>query len=554
MPSGVHDKQIVYFTMEVALDPEMNTYSGGLGVLAGDTMKSFADLGIPTLGVTQINEEGYCDQKIDEEGNQIDAAESWNPSDFLEPIPSEVSVNIEGKRVKIGGWKKKIVGDNGFTVPMIFLDTNLEDNLEEQRDITKRLYGGDQKYRLMQEIVLGIGGVRLLEELDYDIDIYHMNESHSSLLALELLKRLDMKRDEVRDKCVFTTHTPEGSGHDKFSYDLVEEVLGDYMPISTLKELSRDENLHMTELAFNLSGYVNGVSKRHSEVSKEMFPGYSIDAITNGVHIPRWVSESFREVYDEHLPGWRKDPFKLKQAMRIPDDDLWEAHLEEKDKLIDYVNENTDVEMKDRVFTIGFARRAAPYKRADLIFYDLDRLVKIAKEVGDFQVLFAGKAHPQADLSKEVIKKVYQKTKNLKEDIKMAYLENYGIELGALLTSGVDIWLNTPERGREACGTSGMKAACNGIPQLGTLDGWWIEGHIEDVTGWKIGLKPEEKVDNADEIDASDLYDKLEEKIIPKFYANKKGWIRTMKDSISFNASYFNTHRMVREYLLNAYI
>ncbi|MFP4005977.1 MAG: alpha-glucan family phosphorylase [Candidatus Hadarchaeia archaeon] len=554
MPSEVYDKQIAYFTMEIALDNRMNTYSGGLGVLAGDTMRSFADLQIPTVGVTQINSEGYCDQKIDEGGKQIDSAESWNPSEFLEPLSSEISLKIGGEEVKVGGWKKTVEGENGYEIPMIFLDTNIEENSEKFKKITKRLYGGDQEYRLMQEVVLGIGGVRFLNELNYEVDIYHINESHSSLLALELLKNSDMDLEYVRDRCVFTTHTPEGSGHDKFSYDLVERVLGDYISIETLKEISREDNLHMTELALNLSGYINAVSKRHGEVSESMFPGYEIDAITNGVHIPRWVSDSFRAVYDEYLPGWRKDPFKLKHAIRIPDDEIWEAHLKEKDRLIDYVNDNAEVEMNDRVFTIGFARRAAPYKRADLIFHNPDRLVQIAKEVGDFQVLFAGKAHPQADMSKKIIKSVYNKTKDLKEDIKMAYLENYDLRLGALLTFGVDLWLNNPERGREACGTSGMKAACNGIPQLGTLDGWWIEGHIKDVTGWKIGLEPEEKADNADEVDSNDLYEKLEEKVIPRFYTNKKGWIKTMKSCISFNASYFNTHRMVREYFLNAYM
>lgn len=546
-------EKVAYFTMEIGLNPGMHTYSGGLGILSGDTMRSFADLEIPAVGVTQLNNLGYCKQELDEEGEQVDSPDEWNPEDFLERLSTTATVQIEGNKVKVGAWKREIENSEGFTVPVIFLDTDLEENDEKYRDITSKLYGGDHRYRFFQEIVLGIGGVRILRELGHDIKKYHMNESHSSLLTLELLRGHDMDIEKVRDLCVFTTHTPEGSAHDKFSYELVKEVMGDFIPISKLKDLSREEDLHMTLLALNLSGYINAVSKRHEEVMERMFPGYSIDSITNGVHMLTWVSDSFKGLYDENIPGWRDDFYKLKHAVRIPEDDIWDAHLEEKEKLIEYVNRNTDVEMNDRIFTIGFARRATPYKRADLLFYNPERLVQIAREGGDFQVLFAGKAHPKGELGKEMIGKVTDQIRDLRDEIKMAYLENYDMDLAALLTSGVDLWLNTPERGREACGTSGMKAACNGIPQLSTLDGWWIEGHIEDVTGWKIGLEPEEKDENADEIDAKDLYDKLENSIIPKYYASKKEWISIMRNAIALNASYFNTYRMVNEYVLNAY-
>ncbi|KXA94930.1 hypothetical protein AKJ65_03010 [candidate division MSBL1 archaeon SCGC-AAA259E19] len=547
-------KKVAYFTMEIALDPEIHTYSGGLGVLAGDTLRSFADLEVPAVGVTQLNDEGYTRQELSDEGDQIDSKNEWEPEAYLERIPETTTVEIEDKEVKIGAWKKTVESSHhDHSVPILFLDTDLEENEDQFREITKRLYGGDQRYRLFQEIILGIGGCRILDEIGHEIETYHMNESHSSLLALELLKRHDMEEERVKDLCVFTTHTPEGAGHDRFNYDLVEEVLGDYIPVPKLKELSQEDNLHMTKLALNLSGYINAVSKRHEEVTREMFPDYSIDSITNGVHIPRWVSPSFGELYDEYISGWRKDPYKLKHAGRIPGEELWDAHSEEKSKLIEYVEKNTGIDMNDYIFTIGFARRAAPYKRANLIFHDVERLKQIAKDVGEFQVLFAGKAHPQGEMSKEMIKKVNSRIRDLREDIKMAYLENYNIELGAMMTSGVDLWLNTPERGREACGTSGMKASCNGVPQLSTLDGWWIEGHLEGVTGWKIGLDPEEKSEKADEIDAKDLYETLEEKILPKYYADKKKWIEIMKNSISFNASYYNTHRMVREYFLNAY-
>ncbi len=383
-----------------------------------------------------------------------------------------------------------------------------------------------------------------------------MNESHSALLTIELLNEFDKNRDEVRKKCSFTTHTPEGAAHDEFSYDLVGEVMKeDYLPIPELKEMSQEKSLHMTKLAMNSSGYINAVSKRHEGVTRSIFPNYSIDSITNGIHIPTWVSDSFMELYDEYVSGWRRDPYKLKHSVVIPEEEIWDAHMKEKEKLIEEVNKNSDVEMNSRVFTIGFARRAAPYKRADLIFYDKEELLDVAQEVGEFQIIFAGKAHPQGEASKDMIKRVTDHIQDLKDDIKMTYLEDYGMNLAKLLTSGVDLWLNNPERGREACGTSGMKAACNGIPQLSILDGWWIEGHLENVTGWKIGLEPEEIEgdEDMDKIDSSDIYKKLGNEIIPKFYADKKTWNRIMRNAIAFNASFFNTHRMVREYLTNAY-
>ncbi len=466
--------KVAYFTMEVGLEPGMHSYSGGLGILAGDTIRSFADLDVPSVGVTQLNDKGYCHQELDQEGYQHSSPNEWNPEDFLEKLSTTVTVNLEGNEVKVGAWSKKVETKDGTPVPLIFLDTNIEENPEKYREVTSWLYRGDQKFRLFQEVVLGIGGVRMLDELDYNVEIYHMNESHSALLSLELMKKHDMDPEKVRDLCVFTTHTPEGSGHDKFSYDLVEGVLKDYLPIEKLRELSHEENLHMTLLAMNLSKYVNGVSKRHEEVTRKMFSDYEIDSITNGVHTSTWVSDSFKELYDEHIPGWRRDHYKLKYAVRIPEDKIWDAHIDEKEKLIEYVNERAGTDLNDRVFTIGFARRAAPYKRADLIFHDVDRLLKIDREVGDFQVIFAGKAHPEGEASKDMIKRVNDYIKEVRDDIEMTYLENYGIEMAAKLTSGVDLWLNNPERGREACGTSGMKAACNGIPQLGTLDGWWM--------------------------------------------------------------------------------
>lgn len=545
--------EVAYFSMEVGIDPEIHSYSGGLGILAGDTIRSFADLSVPAIGITQLNDLGYCHQELDEEGNQKSSPESWDPTKHLEKLPEKATLKLEGDEIKIGAWEKEVEAIEGTPVSIIFLDTDLEENPEKYQDITRRLYNGDQRWRLMQEAVLGIGGVRMLEELGHEIDVYHMNESHSALLSLELLKKNDMDREKVKNKCVFTTHTPEEAGHDAFSYELVDDILGGYIPTPELKDLSTKEKLHMTHLAMNLSRYINAVSKRHEEVTRDIFPDHDIDSITNGIHTSTWVSESFQELYDEYIPGWRNNHYKLKYTARMPKEKIREAHINEKEKMMDYVNKRSDTKLNNRVFTIGFARRAAPYKRADLIFHDLERLMNIDKEVGDFQVIFAGIAHPEGGASKDMIRRVNDYIEDVRDDIEMTYLENYDINMAMKLTSGVDLWLNVPERGREACGTSGMKAACNGIPQLGTLDGWWIEGHIEDATGWKIGPRPDKKIEDSYETDSQALYEKLEEKIIPSFYADKKKWTGIMKNTIAFNASFFNTHRMVREYTLNAY-
>lgn len=551
--------RVAYFTMEIALDSGMPTYCGGLGVLAGDTIRSFTDLGVPAVGVTLLYRKGYCRQKLDENGNQKDLPDEWKPQNFLKLLPPKVSVKVSGRRVKVRAWQKEVKGAKGFPVPVIFLDTNLKENDERAMEITSYLYGGrpyagDPEYRLAQEIVLGIGGVRMLEKLGFtDIKKFHMNEGHSALLTLELLRKYNLDLRAVRRLCVFTTHTPVTGGHDRFPYSLVGKILGEFVPLSIIKKLSGRKLLNMTKLAISLSGYTNGVSKRHGELSRKMFSGYHIDSITNGIHSVTWTSESFRKIYDRYTPGWRADPFKLKHAIRIPKEDIWRAHLKEKKKLIDYINKVTNVGMSYKTFTMGFARRAIPYKRANLLFHDPDRLVRIAKNVGNFQVLFTGKAYPADKEGKELIREIFGHISRLKDEIKIAYLENYNLRQAELLASGVDLWLNNPRRPLEACGTSGMKAAHNGVPQLSVLDGWWIEGHLEGVTGWSIGPEPGRRVRNSDEEDAEDIYSKLENVIIPLFYENREKWVGVMRNAIALNASFFNTHRMVREYILNAY-
>lgn len=552
-------RSIAYFSMEIGIHPKIRTYSGGLGILAGDTVKSCADLNVPLVAVSLLYKKGYFYQKLDEQGMQAELPYEWNPKKLLKLFKKKVTVTIENRTVFIQAWEYDVFGITGYRVPVIFLDTDIEENSEYDRSLTHSLYGGDSKYRFCQEIVLGIGGVRMLKELGfYRLSRYHMNEGHASLLGVELLKQRKKEEDPawdiegVRRMCVFTTHTPVPAGHDQFSYDLVREILGEFIPIDFLKSLGGEDNLNMTFLALNLSHYVNGVAKEHGKVSREMFPGYDISSITNGIHSSTWVGESFKKLYDEHIPTWRNDPFSLRYALSIPRDEVWNAHQEAKKILIDYVNNKQNSGMDYDTLTIGFARRATAYKRADLIFFDIDRLRNLSRNTGGIQLIFSGKAHPHDWPGKELIKKIISLSNQFDQDIKIVYLENYDMELAKMLISGVDLWLNTPRKPKEASGTSGMKAAHNGIPSLSILDGWWIEGCMEGLSGWAIGAA--EDADSSDERDANSLYEKLEKIILPEFYNNRQNWINIMRHSIAINASFFNTHRMVQQYVLNAYL
>ncbi len=541
--------------MEIGFDSRVPTYSGGLGILAGDTLKACADLKIPIIGITLLAESGYFFQKIDEEGNQIEMPTNWSKDDFLKLLPVRVSVNIEGKEVQIQVWEYMMKGLDGYNVPLYFLDTNIDENDEYHRTLTHYLYGEDRKYRLCQEIILGIGGVRAIEALGYNnIEKYHMNEGHASLLVIELLERTKKENvydiEAVRKQCIFTTHTPVSAGHDKFPLDLVRKVFPSSVLFEMPEMFCQDNEVNMTLIGMNFSYYINAVAKKHWEVSKNMFPDYKINFITNGVHSFSWTSDSFKRLYDKYLFGWEKNPFFLKRALGIPEKEIWEAHQEAKKPLIDYVNRQKNIGMDYDLFTIGFARRVTPYKRADLLFTDINRLLEINEKVGKMQIIFAGKAHPQDLEGKELIKSVFSRIKELEGKIKAVYLENYDMKLGKLITSGVDLWLNNPLRPREASGTSGMKAAHNAIPSFSVLDGWWIEGHIENVTGWSIGS---DKGEANDAQDLQDLYDKLEKIIIPMFYNQRDEWVNIMKHSIAINASFFNTHRMIQQYVTNAY-
>lgn len=552
---------IAYFSMEIGIKPEMHTYSGGLGILAGDTLKSAADLRIPVVGITLIHRMGYFKQELDPFGRQIEYPDPWDIERYLKRIDQKVSVIIEDKPVYVTAWYYIIESTTGGKVPVIFLDTDIPENDEESRKLTHFLYGGDLTYRLKQEIVLGIGGVRMLEELGFDIRKYHMNEGHSSFLTLELLNKFKRPLEEVwseelvwnvervRNLCVFTTHTPVEAGHDRFPYELVQRIMGEPVPMWLLQKLAGDGMLNMTLLGFNLSEYINGVSKKHEEVSERMFPGYEIHAITNGVHPYTWVSEPFKALYNKYLPGWANEPEIFVRAWRIPSEEVWEAHMQAKRSLIDYVNRITGANLNYETFTIGFARRATPYKRADLLMSDPERLAIIGE--GRVQIIYAGKAHPRDEGGKQLIQRIFEIKERLKDRVKIVYLPNYDMAMAMKLVSGVDIWLNNPLKPYEASGTSGMKATHNGVPNFSVLDGWWIEGWIEGYTGWAIGTMEETSDPKRD---AEDLYFKLSNEILPIFYEKRDIWLKIMKNAIALNAYYFNTHRMVRFYVTEAYI
>ena len=545
--------------MEIAINPGMPTYSGGLGVLAGDTLRSAADLGVPLVAFTLVHRKGYFQQRLDERGMQSEEIQPWNPADFCIEEKARVTVSVEDRIVTVRCWRYDLVGRYGHVVPIFLLDTDLEENSGWDRGLTDHLYGGDTNYRLQQEIVLGMGGVRMAKALGHRINVYHMNEGHAALLTLGLLESqlgggplggaTATDIEQVRKKCVFTTHTPVPAGHDRFSTEQTIRILGGDRAARLEKTgCFRDGMLNMTLLALRFSRCANGVALQHGKVSSEMFPEFSIDSITNGVHAPTWVSEPIQQMLDEHIPAWRRDNLYLRNAIDVPEQQILSAHARAKEALLAEVATRTGLVLNPRVLTLGFARRAATYKRATLLFADPQRLLEIAHAAGGLQILYAGKAHPQDEPGKALIQQVIEDAAKLSNDVlRIVYLENYAWDLGALLTAGVDVWVNTPKRPYEASGTSGMKAALNGVPSLSILDGWWIEGCIEGVTGWAI----EDGADDAAE--ASSLYQKLETEVVPLYLEAPEKWARVMRNTLAFNGSYFNTNRMVKQYTRNAY-
>jgi starch phosphorylase len=541
--------------MEIGIKSNIPTYSGGLGVLAGDVVRSSADLRIPLVAVTLLSKEGHLRQRITPDGVQLEYPEKWDPSKFMSLLPATAAVRIGESDVKVGAWVYNQESTTGGVVPVLFLTTDVEGNVKCDREITDFLYRGDEAHRLKQEIVLGIGGVKILEALNINIKKYHMNEGHSSLLTLELLKRNGMNADKVKNLCVFTTHTPVEAAFDKFSYDLVLGVLGPELPQEVLIKYGGSSQLNLTLLALNLSKYTNGVTEAHMEYSRKIFPGYNIQEITNGVHSYTWTCQYFRELFDAHIRGWANEPERLVRVDSIPNDELWTAHMRSKQDLLDFVKEKVGLRMDVGTLTLGFARRATAYKRATMIFSDLEKLEEVDRQ-GKIQLVFAGKAHPRDEGGKMLIRDIYRYIDQLKNKVEIVYLENYDMEMAGIMTSGVDIWLNTPLPPYEASGTSGMKAAHNGVVNFSVLDGWWVEGCVEGLTGWAIGPFPDQKINDAErrKRELADLYNKLEYLIIPKFYKERDSWISMMRNSIGKIAYYFNSHRMMRRYATDAYI
>lgn len=550
--------KIAYFSMEIALENKIKTYSGGLGVLAGDTLKSAADLKVPILGISILNKQGYFKQKINKYGEQIEKSDNYNYKKFKK-IKAKTSVKIGKDKVVVQAWEYLLKGRSGNDLPIYFLDTDLSVNKLKYRKLSGELYKADLDYRLMQEIILGRAGVKILSALNYkNIKKYHLNEGHAALATIELFlkskaKSRAKKIEDVKNQCVFTTHTPIKAGHDSFSLDLSKELIPDFP--YTLPNLIKKKELNMTELALYFSSYVNGVAFSHQKVSSKMFPNHYINSVTNGIHSETWTSSEFKKLFDKHIPTWRNDNLSLRNAFNIPTKEIWVAHQNAKKRLLDYIYEKQGVRLKLNVCTLGFARRFTGYKRSTLLFYNIKELIRINKEAGPVQIIYAGKAHPRDTDGKAMIKEIHEIKEKYKKDIKIIFLENYDMDIAKLMIAGVDVWLNTPLPPNEASGTSGMKAAHNGIPHFSTLDGWWIEGFVNRKTGWSIGkrrstLNPK----YLEARDANNLYQKLETRILPRYYKHPENWRETMRYTIAINASFFNSERMLLQYINSAYL
>ena len=551
------NSSIAYFSMEIALESNIKTYSGGLGVLAGDILRSAADLKLPMLGVTLLSKYGYFDQKINKEGKQ----EAYPTKDYdfskLKKLKTITNIKLGKDNVKIRTWLYEVKSPEGYIVPVYLLDTDVKGNKKEYRGLTDNLYFGDKDYRLLQDTILGRGGYAVLKKLGHDIKKFHINEGHGSFVAVAKFldtkeKGIKKKIKEVKKACVFTTHTPVKIAHDIFSLEKVLAYQKDF-PVN-LPGFIKGKTVNMTEVGLYFSAYINSVSLSHKAVTEKMFPNYQINCVTNGVHSQTWTAPEFQKLYDKYLPNWRKSSLSLRNAFSVPKDEIWIAHQVAKRKLIKLIKENTKQKFSEKIFTIGFARRFTTYKRPTLLFNDIERLISIQKRVGEIQIVYSGKAHPKDDNGKQLLAEVNRISKSYKGKIKIAFMLGYEMDLAKIIISGVDVWLNTPLPPNEASGTSGMKAAHNGVPQLSTFDGWWREGYVKGKTGWTIEGDKIKTTGTRDEKDAASLYKLLEKDIIPLYYKKPEVWREIMRHTISVNASFFNTERVLLEYIKNAYI
>lgn len=538
MVSNLKLPSVAYFCMEYGLESSFKLYAGGLGILAGDYMKAAKDMNMPLIGIGIKWKQGYSNQYVDDEGKVYDSYNNYT-YDFLEDTGIKVSIKIRNRDVVCKVWKTEKFGNN----PLYLLDTDISENNGEDRWITGQLYGWFKEERIAQEIVLGIGGVKLLRELGIKIDVYHFNEGHAVLAALELIKEkmesgcsFEEAWKKTRDEVVFTTHTPIIQGNESHTLEGLEYV-------GAFNGLSREqmvriggEPFNMTVAALRLSRKANAVAQLHADTANKMWKttaGRSeIIGITNAIHIPTWVDDKIIKAYEE-------------------DGDIWSAHIENKKELISFIEERSGVKLYADKLLIGFSRRAAPYKRSDLIFTKEDIISPIL-ESGKAQIVFAGKAHPLDDTGKEIVCTLEKMTKKYPNSV--VFLQNYDMNIGRTLTRGADVWLNNPRRPLEASGTSGMKAAMNGVLNFSILDGWWPEACQHKINGWQFGDGFES--DNIEELDKHDcdaLYNVLLNEVIPTYYENREKWIEMMKQSIKTTREYFSMNRMIKEYYEELY-
>lgn len=536
--------QVAYLSMEIALENNIKTYAGGLGVLAGDILRSAAEKVFPMVGVTMLSSHGYFKQKLDSSGKQIEQTDCDYDFSLLEKLDTEVEVNIGKDVVRVGVWQYLINGENGFKIPVYFLDTNVRGNKKDYKKLSTNLYGGARECRLRQEIILGRGGVKILKALGYQsIKKYHLNEGHAAFVGIELFLESSgennlVKIGAVKRQCIFTTHTPIKTIFDEFPLQLILKNQLDFP--TDLPGLIKQQKINTLDLGMYFSGYINGVSQMHQKLLKNIFPEEDVWAVTNGVNSSFWTASELKKIYDQELPGWRKDGERLRLLTKIDGKIIWRAHQKAKKDLLEYIKKNNQIKWSEDVFTLGFARRFTEYKQPLLIFTDTERLVEILEKGGGAQIVFAGKAHRRDLSGQEAIKKIY-KIKNKYPRLNIVFLENYNLNIAKLLISGVDLWLNTPLPPQEACGTSGMKAAHNGVPQFSTLDGWWPEGYIKDKTGWSFS-------------GVDEFYEILKKEIMPMYYQRPTVWQELMKNVIILNASQFNSGRVLVQYIKEAYL
>lgn len=532
----INKKTIAYFSMEFAISDAIPNFSGGLGVLAQDLLLAGADLEMNVVGVSLLY-------------HQSDSPKKAFVPTMMQRMNQSVVIEIEGRVVRIAIWKLEIKTNEKKKAIIYFLDTNSIENTQQDRDLTKTIYLDDPEGRLGQEMVLGIGGVKALHSLVFDVEHYHMNEGHCSCAILEKLLENNGDLKKTRRQFTFTTHTPVAAGHDYFNYDIVERLMGKMLP-ENIRDLSVREVFGMTQLALNMSRKTNSVSLKHQKVCRLMFPHHQFVNVTNGIYHPRWIGNHVKKVLNKSIKNWQTNPQNLQSVMELLlSKDLQRAHNQEKRDLIEWINSNKknfplqNIKSSDlldpSVLTIGFARRVVPYKRFDLIFRDLDRLATIGD--GKIQFIFAGNPRGHDEYYNGIISSMKKSAQVLRGRIKIVFVNHYNLDIAKRLTSGVDVWLNTPVVGSEASGTSGMKAALNGVINLSSRDGWWLEAlKIDNKSGWGFGG------DKGDDVDNQELLNALEE-IIICYYQKPEEWLERMKRAIGLVA-YFNTHRAVREY------